>query len=136
MPTDLLLTIAAPGTKTATFNSAALTLPKGSTSRNAYLEVPYTAASNATGANAFTFDVDVSYDGGSTWTELAGTAPLNLSTTAQAGAIYLPVPLTRQDLVNANAANSPQIRVTGTLSGAGTVPTITVGQISYMPVRD
>lgn len=136
MPADLLLSIAAPGTKTATFNTAGVTLPKGSTWNELFLRVPFTAASNATGANAFTFDVDISYDGASTWTELAGESPINLSTTAQSGVIFIPIANTRQDLINAAAANAPQVRLTGTLSGAGTVPTITVAQCDFMPTRD
>lgn len=136
MPSDLLLAITAPGTKTATFNSAALTLPAGSTWNELFMRVGYKAASNASGANAFTFDVDISYDGGSTWTENSGAPPLNLSTTAQAGEIFIPIMLTRQDLINASAANAPQVRLTGTLTGAGSTPTINVYDVSLVPTRD
>ncbi len=136
MPSDLLLAIAAPGVKTATFNSAALTLPKGSTWNELFMRVGYSAASNASGANSFTFDVDISYDNASTWTELAGAPPLALSTTVQAGEIFLPVITTRQDLINANAANAPQVRLTGTLAGAGSTPTINIYDVSLVPTRD
>jgi hypothetical protein len=136
MPADLLLGIAAPGVKTATFNTSGVTLPKGSTWNELFLRVPYTAASNASGANSVTFDVDISYDNASTWTELAGEPPINLSTTVQSGVVFIPIVTTRQDLINAAAANAPQVRLTGTFAGAGSTPTITVAQCDFMPTRD
>lgn len=137
MPSDLLLAITAPGTKTATFNSSALTLPAGSSWNEDFLRVIYSAASNASGSNTVTFTLDVSYDGGSTWiTDVGGAPAITLSTTAQAGVVYLPILLTRQDLINANAANAPQIRLTGTIAGAGTSPTITVAAPVVVPTRD
>ncbi len=136
MPSDLQLAITAPGVRTATFSTAGITMPKASTWNEVFLRIVYSAASNASGANSVTFDIDVSYDGASTWTELVGTTPIVLSTTAQAGEIFLPIVLTRQDLANAGAANAPQIRFTETFSGAGSTPTINVSALDIVPTRN
>lgn len=137
MPTDALMTVAAPGVKTATFNSAALTLPKATMLNPLFCRIIYSAASNVSGANAVTFDIDVSYDGGSTWSELSGAPPIALSTTVGSGEISIPFQLTRADLVQAQVATqpAPQIRVTGTFSGAGSTPTINVTSIAFQPGR-
>ncbi len=125
MPTDALLQLQASVTKTATFNGAAQTLAGGTPRRGMKARVIYSAASNATGANAFTFSVDVSYDSGSTWLSDFVAPPVNLSTTAQSGEVFIPFDIS--PTVVAGVITNPQIRLTATLSGAGTVPTITYG---------
>ncbi len=120
MPSDLLNALQASVTKTATFNGAAMTLPAGTPRRGLKARVIYSAATNASGANAFVFSVDVSYDAGSTWFSDFLAPAINLSTTAQSGEIYIPF-----DVSPTSVVNQIQIRLTATLSGAGTVPTIT-----------
>jgi len=53
------------------------------------LGVIYFAASNASGANAVTFSIDVSYDGGSTWCSDFNEASqvVNLTTTVKTGEV-------------------------------------------------
>lgn len=123
MPVDALIQLQASVTKTATFNGAALSMPGGTPRRGLKCRVIYSAASNATGANAFTFSVDVSYDGGTTWLSDFLAPPVNLSTTVQQGEIFIPFDIS--PTVVAGVITAPQIRLTATLSGAGTVPTIT-----------
>ncbi len=125
MPVDALIALQALVTKTATFNGAALILPGGTPRRGCVARVIYSAASNATGANAVTFDIDVCYDGVPTLWNADFFAPLaiNLSTTVQAGEIYIPFSISPQMV--AGVITAPQIRLTATFSGAGTVPTIT-----------
>ena len=127
MPVDALIALQASVTKTATFNGAALPLPGGSaTPRNTALfaRVIYSAASNASGANAVTFSVDVCYDGvPTTWFSDFVAPPINLSTTAQSGEIFIPFVVL--PTVVSGVITAPQIRLTATFSGAGTSPTIT-----------
>lgn len=116
MATDANLALQASVTKTATFNGAGLNLPGGTPRRGLKARVIYSAATNASGANAVTFSVDVSPDN-STWYsgEFQGVdTAVNLSTTAQAGEIYIPF-----------ETSQPYVRLSATFSGAGTTPTIT-----------
>ena len=119
MAVDALVAIQASVTKTATFNGAAydfgtrppITIPM-------FVRVLYSAATNASGANSVTFDVDGSTDN-SNWNEIGGARfadIINLSTTAQSGEIFIPV---------IAIAAMRYIRLTATFGGAGTVPTIT-----------
>lgn len=120
MPTDALLQLQAPVTKTATFNGAALTLPGGTPRRGLKARVLYSAASNASGANSVTFSIDVSRDAGSTWNTEFQAPPIALSTTAQAGELWIPF-----DVSPATVAAGVQIRLSANFAGAGTSPTIT-----------
>lgn len=120
MPTDALQQLQAPVTKTATFNGAALTLPGGTPRRGLKARVIYSAAANASGANSVTFGLDVSRDGGSTWNTEFQADPIALSTTAQAGEIFIPF-----DISPATVASGTQIRLSATFAGAGSTPTIT-----------
>jgi hypothetical protein len=125
MPVDALIQLQPSVTKTATFSSTALILPGGTPRRGFVCRVIYSAASNATGANAVVFSIDVCYDGVPTLWNSDFFAPLaiNLSTTVQSGETYIPFSISPQMV--AGVITAPQIRLTATFSGAGTVPTIT-----------
>ncbi len=121
MPTDLLTQLQASVTKTATFNGAAMILPGGTPRYGLKARVIYSAATNASGSNSVTFQVDVCYDGVPTlWTPTSLAVVINLSTTAQNGEIYLPF-----DISPTSVVNGTQIRLTATFAGAGSTPTIT-----------
>ncbi len=129
MPTDALLALQASVTKTATFNGAALILPTGTPRRGLKARVIYSAAANASGSNTVVFSIDVSYDGGSTWNSDFLAPPITLSTTAQSGEIAIPFEISPTSVINGT-----QIRLTATIAGSGTSPTITY-QGDIMPGR-
>jgi hypothetical protein len=116
MPTDANLALQASVTKTATFNGAAVNLPGGTPRRGLKARVIYSAATNASGSNSVLFQIDVSPDN-STWfsaESAAADAAVALSTTAQSGEIFIPF-----------ETSQPYVRLTATVSGAGSTPTIT-----------
>lgn len=116
MATDALLQLQASVTKTATFNGTAVNLPGGTPRRGLKARVLYSAATNASGSNSVLFQIDVSPDN-STWYSAeaaAADAAVALSTTAQAGEIAIPF-----------ETSQPYVRLTATVSGAGSTPTIT-----------
>lgn len=124
MPVDALISLQASVTKTATFNGAALILAGGTPRRGLKARVLFSAATNASGANAVTFSIDVCYDGVPTLWNVDFVAPvINLSTTAQSGEIYIPFDIS--PTVVSGVITAPQIRLTATFSGAGSTPTIT-----------
>jgi hypothetical protein len=96
-----------------------VTLPYGTPKRGLVARVIYSAASNASGSNSVTFSVDYSSDGGSTWGVLAQAQPLALSTTAATGEIYIPF------ISPVGAPSNAQFRLTATIAGGGSTPTIT-----------
>jgi hypothetical protein len=112
---DANLALQASTTKTATFNGTGLNIPAGTPRRGMKARFIYSAATNASGSSAFTFGIDVSADN-STWFSdfIAADQVINLSTTAQAGEVYL-----------AFETSQPYIRASVVLSGAGPTPTIT-----------
>lgn len=116
MATDALIAVQPQVTKTATFNGASVSLPGGTPRRGLFVRVLYSAATNASGSNSVTFQVDVSPDGGSTWyaKTVDNEHAIALSTTAQSGELFLPI-----------ETSDKNIRLTATFSGAGTSPTIT-----------
>ena len=121
MATDALLTLQPVVTKTATFNGGALTLAAGTPRRGLKVRIIYSAATQASGSGVWNFSVDVSYNAGSTFaSDFFADPPLTLSTTAQAGEVYIPFEISPTSVVNGT-----QIRVTATLSGAPVTPTIT-----------
>jgi hypothetical protein len=123
MPTDALVQLQPSVTKTATFNGAAVVLAGGTPRRGLKARVIYSAATNASGSNSVQFSLDVSYDGGSTWlSNLFQAQVINLSTTAQSGEVFIPF-----DISPVTVANGTQIRLTATVAGAGSTPTITYG---------
>lgn len=115
MPSDANAILQAQVTKTASFQGAGFDLKSATPRRGLWVRFIYSAAANATGANAFTFGVDESSDN-STWFAKATDAAdaVNLTTTAQSGEVFLLIQTDKR-----------YIRPTVTLSGAGTVPTIT-----------
>lgn len=118
MAVDALLALQASVTKTATFNGAGLALANGTPRRGLVARVLYSAANNASGSNSFTFSLDWSTDNGGTWNSLALAAPLVLTTTAQIGEIDIP-------FITPNNPSGGQVRLTVTLTGAGSTPTVT-----------
>jgi hypothetical protein len=124
MPVDTLNVLQVSVTKTSTFSGAALILAGGTPRRGMVARIIYSAASNASGANAFTFSVDVCYDGVPTlWLVDFVAPPLNLSTTVQAGEIFIPFSIS--PTMVSGVITAPQIRLTATVSGAGSTPTCT-----------
>jgi len=123
MSVDALIALQVAVTKTATFNGAALILAGGTPRRGMKARVLYSAATNVSGANAVTFSVDVCYDGVPTlWFIDFVAPPVNLTTTAQSGEIYIPFDIS--PTMVAGVITAPQIRLTATFSGAGSTPTI------------
>ena len=120
MATDALLALQSSVTKTATFNGAALTLAGGTPRRGLNARVIYSAATNASGSNSVTFSVDVSYDAGSTWNADFLAPAIALSTTAKSGVLSIPFSISPTSV-----ANGTQIRLTATVAGGGSTPTIT-----------
>jgi len=125
MPTDALIALQASVTKTATFNGAALILPGGTPRRGMWARVIYSAANQASGSGVWTFSVDVCLDGVPTvWrADFLGDPPITLTTTAQAGELYIPFNV--QPTVVSGVITAPQVRLSATLSGTPTTPTIT-----------
>jgi len=124
MPVDTLNILQASVTKVATFNGAALILPGGTPRRGMNCRVIYSAAGNASGANAVVFSVDVCYDGVPTlWFSDFLAPPINLVVAAQAGELFIPFSIS--PTMVAGVITAPQIRLTTTFSGAGSTPTIT-----------
>ena len=127
MASDALLTLAPAGTtKTATFSGSAVDTGvvqanqpvTGAPFAPLGARVLYSAASNASGANTAVFTIDGSQDG-SNWLTLAGarfTDSVTLSTTPQAGEIFIPF-----------VQRTRYLRLTLTITGAGVSPTITYG---------
>ncbi len=120
MATDANLALQASVTKTATFNGAALTLSAGTPRWPLVARVIYSAATNASGSNTVTWDIDVSRDAGSTWNAEFTADPITLSTTAQSGEISIPFSISPSSV-----ANGTQIRLTCTIAGSGSTPTVT-----------
>jgi hypothetical protein len=115
MALDTLAALQASATKTDTFNGAAYDLKTATPTRGLVAVIDYSAATNASGSNAFTFSIDESADN-STWYTAASAAEdvVTLSTTAQAGRIFLRFTTHRR-----------YVRLTVTQVGAGSTPTIT-----------
>ena len=130
MAVDALIALQASVTKTSTFNGAALVLPGGTPRRGLNARVIYSAAGNASGANAVVFSVDVCYDGVPTlWFADFLAPPINLVVALQQGELFIPFSVS--PTMVAGVITAPQIRLTATFSGAGSTPTITYqGDIS------
>jgi hypothetical protein len=121
MPTDANLVLQASTTKTATFNGAAIILPGGTPRRGLNARIIYSAANQASGSGVWTFSVDVCYDGVPTlWLSDFLAPPITLTATAQSGEIFIPFSISPTSV-----ANGTQIRLSCTLSGSPTTPTIT-----------
>lgn len=127
MAQDANLTLQTSVTKTATFNGSWVTLPGGTPVRGLFAHVFYSAATNASGSNSVLFQIDVSPDGGTTVYSAefaAADQAVALSTTAQAGEIVIPFNLQTPGIIEA-VGGSPSVRLTATISGAGSTPTVT-----------
>jgi|SRR5690242_2535389 len=125
MVSDANLTLQSAVTKTATFSGSWVPIPGVGGQRGLFAHVAYSAATNASGSNSVTFSLDVSPDNGSTVysSELAGADQvLTLTTSAQVGRLFFPIPLFDKVLL---AGTSPAARLTCTIAGAGSTPTIT-----------
>ncbi len=121
MPSDANIALQALVTKTATFNGAAFILPGGTPRRGLSARVIYSAASNASGSNTVVFSIDVCYDGvPTTWYADFLAPTITLSTTVQSGEIFIPFSISPTSV-----ANGTQIRLTATIAGGGSTPTIT-----------
>lgn len=115
MPADANAVLQASVTKTGTFNGAGMDLKGGTPRRGIFCRVVYSAASNASGSNAFTFSIDESSDNVTFFQKTNDAADVvTLSTTVQAGEIFLPIETSKR-----------YIRLTVTQVGAGSTPTIT-----------
>lgn len=103
-------------TKTATFNSTGYDLGRGGyPNERLAVRVVYNAATNATGSNAVTFNIEHSDDNSTFYALSSGAADaVALSTTSQSGEVFIPVSTRKQ-----------YIRLVTSFSGAGTTPTIT-----------
>ncbi len=125
MPVDSQIALQASVTKTATFNGAALILPGGTPTWGLIARVIYSAATQASGSGVWTFSVDVCYDGVPTvWrADFLGDPPITLTTTAQAGELYIPFRVS--PTVVSGVITAPQIRLSATLTGSPVTPTIT-----------
>lgn len=117
---DANIALQAPITSVATAHSAAFTLPGGTPRRGLVARFLYSAATNASGANAVAFSIDVSRDGGSTFNLEFESPPIALSTTVQQGEIAVPFSISPTSV-----ANGCQIKASANFSGAGSTPTIT-----------
>lgn len=116
---DANLVLQSSVTKTASFNSAALTNVGGTPLVNnpMWAEVLYSAASSGTANSTAQFDIQHSPDNGSTWYLLSSGADqvITLTTTAGNGRVFIPV-LTKNS----------QIRLALTITpGSSATPTIT-----------
>ena len=121
MPTDANLVLQALVTKTATFNGAAIVLPGGTPRRGLNARILYSAANQASGSGVWTFSIDICYDGVPTvWNVDFLAPPITLTATAQSGEIFIPFSISPTSV-----ANGTQIRLSATLSGSPTTPTIT-----------
>jgi hypothetical protein len=121
MPTDANLVLATLATVTATTHGSAVILPGGTPRRGLNARVIYSAANQASGSGVFTFSIDVCYDGVPTLWNVDFVAPvITLTTSNQSGEIFIPFSISPTSV-----ANGTQIRLSATLSGSPTTPTIT-----------
>jgi len=90
-----------------------------------WARVIYSAATQASGSGVWTFSVDACYDGvPTTWrADFLADPPITLTTTAQAGELYIPFNV--QPTVVSGVITAPQVRLSAILSGTPTTPTIT-----------
>jgi hypothetical protein len=118
MAADGLLTLQTVTTVTATTTGTAITVPYGIGPKPLFARVIYSAATNASGANAVNFRVEMAADG-TNYTSMTTAPDINLTTTAQANVIYIPIdfPL--------GAGTTAKVRLNAAFSGAGSTPTIT-----------
>ena len=129
MAVDALIALQASVTKATTFNGAALILPGGTPRWGLKARVLYSAATSTT-TNTAVFSIDVCYDGvPTTWFSDFLAPTLSLTTTAQAGELFIPFDIS--PTIVAGVITAPQIRLTITVAGAGTASVTYQGDISW-----
>lgn len=123
MPLDALLDLQASVTKTATFNGAGVAMPMGSPHRNSLVaRVTYSALTQASGTGTVSWQIDYSPDGGTTWySNIATSETITMSTTAQSGEVLIPFVTP----IDGNVKTTVQVRLTCTIGGSPTTPTVT-----------
>jgi len=129
MPTDALLTLTPAATvKTATFRDTAhaLSLPGGTPVRGNYVRFLYSAAQNASGANAIQFAISISYDNAGTWTDEFFSDVVNLNTTPKNGELFV-LYRVAPNVMAASGNVPPLIAAEVIVTGAGSTPTVTYG---------
>ncbi len=121
MVSDALTQFQSQVTKAATFRGTGIALPGGTPRRGNTCRVLYINATSTT-TNNLQFSVDVSLDGGSTWTSEFLSDVIPLTTTAKSGEIFIPY----RTIANVMASPPvvPQVALSINLSGAG-VPAVT-----------
>lgn len=128
MAVDALIALQASVTKATTFNGAAFILAGGTPRRGLKARIIYSAATSTT-TNTAVFSVDVCYDGvPTTWFSDFLAPTLSLTTTAQAGEIFIPFDIS--PTVVSGVITAPQIRLTVTIAGAGTASITYQGDLS------
>lgn len=123
MPSDANIVLAASATVTATTNGTAFILPGGTPRRGLVARIIYSAAlvTSSSGTDTITFGIGVCYDGvPTTWNLDFLAPPITLTTTAQAGEIFIPFSISPTSV-----ANGTQIRLTATFSATSHGNTIT-----------
>lgn len=112
---DLLATLQASTTKTASFNGTAIDLLKRVAAQGLHARVIYSAAANASGSNTVIFSIEESDDNATFYTVASAAAKvITLTTTAQSGVIDIPF-----------QSRKRYVRLVVTIAGAGSTPTIT-----------
>lgn len=122
MAADALLILQSLVTKTSSFNGAALTLPNGTPKRGIFARVIYKNAQNTSGSNTATFSIDISYDGGSSYSDLFKAPAIALTSTAKSGEILIPFSVTDPDPQTDSSVIKYRLSVA--IAGAGSGPTI------------
>lgn len=97
MAADANLVLQASTTKTGDFSGTGVTI--GNTPRRGmYARVIYTNISCASGSGTIQFQLDVSYDGGSTYQNARFQSPaINQTATAAAGEVHIPFDVSQTD---------------------------------------
>lgn len=88
---DALTTLQASTTKTATFNSAGVSLPGGTPTRGLVARIAYSAANTSSGAGSITFRITESADNstfGGAFQTIESTVALD--TTAKSNVVFIP----------------------------------------------
>lgn len=115
MAVDANLALQASVTKTSTFNGAGVDLGTGTPRRGLFARVIYSAATNASGSNTVQFSLDESSDNSTFYSKSSPVVDaVALSTTAQAAEIFIPIETSKR-----------YIRLTCTITGGGSTPTVT-----------
>lgn len=122
MAADALLTLQSLVTKTSTFSGTALDIPGGTPARGLVGRVIYKNALNVSGSNTAVFSIDISYDGGSSYSDLFKARSIALTSTAKQGEIYIPFSVRNPD--PQNDSSTVKYRLTVTIAGAGSGSTI------------